>query len=158
LIFITVGTQKFQFNRLLKEIDELCSTGVIQEKVIAQVGYSTYVPTHFEVYKLLRPEEMDKYVEKASLLISHGGTSSIFNGLKKKKKVIVIPRLKKYDEHVDDHQIEICDVLDKKGYVSVIWDIKRLGEGISNIHSETFNTYSFSEGELVNDIIKFISK
>ncbi|MEV5111680.1 glycosyltransferase family 28 [Bacillus sp. LBA3-1-1.1] len=158
MIFITVGTQKFQFNRLLKEIDELCSTGVIKEKVIAQVGYSTYVPTQFEVHKLLKPEEMDNYVENASLLISHGGTSSIFNGLKKKKKVIVIPRLKQFDEHVDDHQIEICNVLDKKGYVSVVWDIKKLGEEISDIHSETFNTYSFSEGELVNDIIKFISK
>lgn len=66
--------------------------------------------------------------------------------------------MKQYDEHVDDHQIEICDVLDKKEYVSVIWDIKKLGEEISNIHSKTFNTYSFSEGKLVNDIIKFISK
>lgn len=88
MIFITVGTQKFQFNRLLKEIDELCSAGVIKEKVIAQVGYSTYVPTHFEVHKLLKPEEMDEYVEKASFLISHGGTSSIFNGLKKRKRLL----------------------------------------------------------------------
>ncbi|MED0987998.1 PssE/Cps14G family polysaccharide biosynthesis glycosyltransferase [Bacillus paramycoides] len=158
MIFITVGTQKFQFNRLLKEMDELCSANIIQEEIIAQVGYSTYQPTNFKTYKLLQPENMNKYVENASVLITHGGTSSIFNALKKGKKVIVVPRLSQYDEHVDDHQIEICEVLDQKGYVSLVWDIKELKKAIKEIHSKVFNTYNFSQDELVNDIIQFINK
>lgn len=158
MIFITVGTQKFQFNRLLKEIDDLCSANVIQEEIIAQVGYSTYQPANFTTYKLLQPEDMNKYVEDASILITHGGTSSIFNALKKGKKVIVVPRLSKFDEHVDDHQIEICEVLDRKGYVSLVWDIKELKVAIQEIHSKVFNTYNFSQDELVKDIIQFINK
>ncbi|PEI96080.1 glycosyltransferase family 28 [Bacillus pseudomycoides] len=156
LIFITVGTQKFQFDRLLKEVDELCAKGIIKEEVVAQVGYSTYIPTNFQAHKLLKPEQMETYINKASLLITHGGTSSIFNALKKQKKVIVVPRLSEFHEHVDNHQIEICDVLDKKGYVSVVWDMKKLGTAISSIHYQTFNTYSFSENELVEDIKGFI--
>ena len=47
-IFITLGSQKFQFNRLLKAVDELCEKGTIDaEDVFAQIGYSDYIPKNF---------------------------------------------------------------------------------------------------------------
>lgn len=42
MIFITLGSQKFQFNRLLKALDDLVEEGAIQEEVFAQIGYSDY--------------------------------------------------------------------------------------------------------------------
>ena len=36
MIFITLGSQKFQFNRLLKKVDDLIESGVIKEEVFAQ--------------------------------------------------------------------------------------------------------------------------
>ena len=44
-IFITLGSQKFQFNRLLEAVDELCEKGTVDaEDVFAQIGYSDYFP------------------------------------------------------------------------------------------------------------------
>jgi UDP-N-acetylglucosamine transferase subunit ALG13 len=44
MIFVAVGTQKFQLNRLLKEIDDLISQGKLQDEVFAQTGHSDYIP------------------------------------------------------------------------------------------------------------------
>lgn len=53
-IFITLGSQKFQFNRLLKAVDELCEKGTVDaEDVFAQIGYSDYLPKNFSYKKFL---------------------------------------------------------------------------------------------------------
>ena len=44
MIFITVGSQKFQFNRLLEQIDLLIENKIIKEEVFAQIGSSDYIP------------------------------------------------------------------------------------------------------------------
>ena len=47
-IFITLGSQKFQFNRLLIAVDKLCEKKVIcGDDVFAQTGYSDYIPQNF---------------------------------------------------------------------------------------------------------------
>ena len=48
MIFVVLGSQKFQFNRLLKKIDELIEQGIMEESVFAQVGFSDYVPQYYE--------------------------------------------------------------------------------------------------------------
>ena len=60
MIFLTVGSQKFQFNRLLKKIDNLVEIGIIQEEVIAQIGYSDYIPKNFK-YKQFMDRDEFKY-------------------------------------------------------------------------------------------------
>ena len=47
MIFITLGSQKFQFNRLLRAVDELIEKGVIDDTVFAQIGYSDYEQTQY---------------------------------------------------------------------------------------------------------------
>ena len=64
MILVIVGSQKFQFNRLLMKIDELIDKGVIKEKVFAQVGYSDYIPRNFEYKKFLDREEMANIIDK----------------------------------------------------------------------------------------------
>ena len=108
MIFLTVGTQMFQFDRLLKAVDELIDQNIIQETVIAQSGYSTYVPRNFRADPFLEPEEFKHLVESCDLLITHGGVSTILTGLSAQKKMVVVPRKKVYFEHVDDHQEEIA--------------------------------------------------
>ena len=51
------------------------------------------------------------------MIITHGGVGSIISGLKNNKKVIVCPRLHKYDEHENDHQLQITENFSKQGYV-----------------------------------------
>lgn len=117
MIFVTLGSQKFQFNRLLKAIDELIEKGVIQEDVFAQTGYSDYEPKNFKYKQFLDREEFSAYQDKSDLIITHGGTGAIVGALKKEKKVIAVPRLAKYGEHVDDHQLQIIDIFTETNYI-----------------------------------------
>ena len=156
MIFVTVGTQKFQFNRLLTEIDNLCESNVIKSPVIAQTGSSSYEPKSFKSYKLLTQEKMNDYISQADLVITHGGTSSIFHALKLQKKVIVVPRLQQYGEHVDNHQKEISEILEMQGYISVAWDINDLQDLILNIENINQKIYKGYSEMLVNEIKNYV--
>ena len=104
LIFITVGTQKFQFNRLLKKIDDMKINGLISDEVFAQVGYSSYKPKSYNFKDFLNKDEFSSYMNSANIIVTHSGVGTIIKGLNLKKIVIVVPRLKRFKEHVDDHQ------------------------------------------------------
>lgn len=118
MIFVTVGTSDFQFNRLLQIIDELCEEGIIKsEDVFAQIGCSTYIPKRYKYIDALTNEEHKEYIKKSEFIITHAGTGSIISSLKMNKKIIAFPRIKLYREHVDDHQLEIVKAFLKRGYI-----------------------------------------
>ena len=133
MIFVSLGTQKFQLNRLLREIDELIEDNTIKEPVFAQLGNSTYIPKNFQDEKFLSQHDFHMKINECSVLITHGGVGSIQNGLKLKKKVIVYPRLAKYGEHVDDHQTEIAEKYDEYGYCLSVFGKRTLKECLERI-------------------------
>lgn len=114
MIFVTVGTHEQQFNRLIRSVDNLKRDGFIQEEVFIQTGFSTYVPRYCKWDKLLPYNGMKKMVETARLIITHGGPSSIIMPLQIGKVPIVIPRQKKYGEHVNNHQVEFVKIVSEK--------------------------------------------
>lgn len=103
MIFLTVGTQKFPFNRLLRAVDTLVADGVLDEEVFAQTGHSNYVPQNYAFRDFIGKTEFEQYVRNYDLLITHSGVATIITGLKLGKPIIVVPRFAKYGEHVDDH-------------------------------------------------------
>lgn len=107
MIFLVLGSQKYQFNRLLIALDQLKAAGKIQEEIIAQSGYSTYTPQHFQAIDFLEKPAFDHYLDQANLVICHGGTGIIITAIKQGKKVIAVPRSKQFNEHIDNHQFEI---------------------------------------------------
>ena len=121
MIFVTLGSQKFQFDRLLKEIDRLIKTGRITEEVFAQTGYSTYHPKYFLYKNFLNREEFKKCIEKSSFVITHGGTGAIISSLKIGKKVIAVPRRVEFGEHVDNHQLQLLAQFDELNLVSACY-------------------------------------
>lgn len=155
MILITLGSQKFQFNRLLKEVDELIKKGKIEEKVFAQIGYSDYIPQEYESVKFLEREEMADKIEEATLIITHGGTGAIITALKKGKKVIAVPRMKQFNEHVDDHQLQIVKQFEGE-LISVVYDIKKLEEEINQIKEKKFNVYRSNTQQIIQSIEEFI--
>lgn len=133
MIFVTVGTHEQPFNRLVKAIDKLKKDGVITEDVIMQTGYSTYEPKYCKWDKLIPYDEMVKNVENARIVITHGGPASFIMPLQIGKTPIVVPRQKKFDEHVNDHQVEFArNVAERMGTIILVEDINKLGEIITN--------------------------
>jgi UDP-N-acetylglucosamine transferase subunit ALG13 len=116
MIFVSVGTQKFQFNRLLLAVDS--EVTVLEKmfglKVFMQTGYSTCEIQHAQYKRFLSPKEFSNAISNSDLVITHAGVGTIMMALKQSKPVIVAPRLKKYNEHVDDHQVEIAQQLSDK--------------------------------------------
>lgn len=158
MIFITVGTQRFQFNRLLSKIDDLIEAKSIQTNIIAQIGYSTYIPKNYVFFKMIESKEMDNYIEESELIITHSGTSSIIKGLQKEKKVIVVPRQKVFNEHVDDHQLEIARMFALKNFVEPVYDIEHLEEKLKLIPELTFSKYKNESETLLHDLSSYIEK
>ena len=157
MIFITVGTQKFQFNRLLKMVDDLIEEKVISDNVVAQVGYSTYIPRNFHSFQFKSENEINLLMEKAHILITHSGVGSITTALKLQKKVIVVPRLKEYKEHVDDHQLEIANQYKEKGYIAVANNKSELVHILKNIDSIDFKLFKLGNSSIISSIKKYIA-
>ncbi len=157
MIFVTLGSQKFQFNRLLKEIDRLIEDNEITEEVFAQIGYSNYIPKNYNYKKFLDREEFNKLMNQCDKVITHGGTGAIIGALKKEKKVIAVPRLAKYAEHVDDHQLEIVKTLAPKSYILYAEDMSELSNALKRIHDIKFNLYISNTENVIEEIEAFIA-
>lgn len=117
MIFVSLGTQDKSFSRLLEMIDKSINNNVIKDKVIVQAGYTKYKSDNMEIYDYVSPTKFKSYIEECDLFITHGGVGNILSALKQGKKIIAVPRLSKYGEHTNDHQLQIVDNFYEKGYI-----------------------------------------
>ncbi len=145
MILVTLGTQKEAFPRLLDYIEK----SKIKDKIIVQAGHTKYQSKKMEIFDFISYDEMQKLIDKASLIITHGGTGSILMPLKSSKKIIAVPRLKKYLEHVDDHQTQIVDVFQEEGYILSCND----GDDFNEIYDKSIN---FKPKKYVSNTENFI--
>ncbi|WP_281884347.1 PssE/Cps14G family polysaccharide biosynthesis glycosyltransferase [Paenibacillus sp. YYML68] len=158
MILVSLGTQDFPFNRLLEEIDRLIDRGFIQEDVFAQVGYSQYEAKHYRTQKFTDFNQFDELLDQCSILITHGGTGTIVSALKKGKKIIAVPRLKKHNEHVDDHQTEIIELFSKQNLIIGLNEVAELEQALQKIHSMEFNTFVSGNETIIQIIDDFIKE
>jgi UDP-N-acetylglucosamine transferase subunit ALG13 len=138
MIFVTVGTHEQPFDRLIKKVDELVENKKIRDKVIAQIGYCKYIPKNFDYFRFADFKKMEKILNSSRIVITHGGIGSIFLALRKGKKVIVVPRMRKFGEHSDDHQIQVAKELEKQGMIIATYDIEDLEEAIKKSKNFSF--------------------
>lgn len=136
MIFVTVGTHEQQFNRLIREVDRLKGEGLIQDDVFIQTGFSDYEPVHCQWKTLISYDEMNRYMDEANIIITHGGPATFMGVISKGKRPIVVPRQEKFGEHVNDHQMEFCNKVKWKYPIIVINDIEKLVTNLRNDKSE----------------------
>jgi UDP-N-acetylglucosamine transferase subunit ALG13 len=132
MIFVTVGTHEQPFDRLIRAIDQLKKEGKITEEVIMQIGYSQYEPVCCTWQRLYPYQQMMEWVEKARIVITHGGPSSFIMPLQIGKIPIVVPRQKQYGEHVNDHQLAFARaVAQRQKNIVVVEDVEKLEDILS---------------------------
>lgn len=156
MIFVILGSQKFQFNRLLTAVDELIEKKIISEKVFAQIGASDYIPRNYDYKNFLGRDDFSKIMNESDIVITHGGTGAIIGAVKKGKKVIAVPRLAKYGEHVDDHQMQLLKEFDEMGLISVCYDLENLGDIFSEIRKIEFKKYESNTKRILDSIEEYI--
>lgn len=157
MIFVCVGSREYLFNRLINEIDILVEEEIISD-VFGQIGTSSYIPKNFKFKRFLSSEEFQYYQKKADLIISHGGTGALIGALKKGKQVIAVPRLEKYGEHTDNHQLQVSSVLAENGYLEMVTDINQLGETIINMRRTPIEQRYNRPSNVLNIVNTFISR
>ena len=131
MIFVTVGTHEQPFDRLIECVDNLKRDGKIADDVFIQTGYSTYVPKYCEWKSMLPYTEMERMISEARIIISHAGPSSFLAPLRIGKIPVVVPRMKKYNEHVNDHQVKFSRaVAERQDNIILVEDVDTLGDVI----------------------------
>lgn len=157
MIFVTTGSQKFQFDRLLKKIDCLIENNLITDRVYAQIGYSDYKPLHYKFKEFMGREEFEKKMSDCDTVITHGGTGVIIKAVKKGKKVIAVPRLARYGEHVDDHQVQLLKQFDGMNLISACYEIENLGQYVLDLKYRHFAPYQSNTQKIIKDIEDYIN-
>jgi UDP-N-acetylglucosamine transferase subunit ALG13 len=132
MIFLTVGTI-LPFDRLVRAVDEAVGHGLIRDKVFAQIGKTKTVPKNIESTDVLDKDTFGAKVEQASSIISHAGMGSITMALTNNKPLLVMPRLKRFGEHVNDHQLGTAKKFEELGCVVVAYSEEELPEKVRQL-------------------------
>ena len=152
MILVLLGTQNNSFIRLLKEIEKCIEKDIIRDEVIVQAGFTKYESDKMKILDMVSMQELQKLISDAELVITHGGVGSIVTSLKNDKKIIAVPRLKKYEEHVNDHQLQIVETFEDKGYLKKVIEMEDLPKIIQEIEDFVPNKFESN----TNNIIKII--
>ena len=156
MILVTLGTQDKGFPRLLEAVEKQIKKGNIKEKVIVQAGLTEYESELMEIFDLVPQDEFDKYIDEASLVITHGGAGSILTAVKKGKKVIAAARLSEYKEHNNDHQLQIVEEFSKKGYILELDNFDELDKVLKKVKTFKPKKYISNTKNIENLVIKYI--
>lgn len=154
MIFVTVGLHTQPFDRLIREVDKLKGHGFIDDEVVMQIGYAAYEPENCKWSRTYKYSEMENFADSARILVTHGGPSSFMMALQRGKIPIVVPRREKYNEHINDHQIEFARAIKERyNSIIVIEEMEQLKDTILNYdeivlrksNSVTLNNKKFCE-------------
>jgi UDP-N-acetylglucosamine transferase subunit ALG13 len=157
MIFVVLGTWEMPFTRPLVEIEEAARRGLLEQPIVVQSGKTSYASPDMKLVPFFGKEELEQMYERADLVICQAGVGSIMLGLRKQKKVISIARLSKFDEHIDDHQLEILNVFSQTGAV-LPWrgegdlpDVLKRAEGFVSAG------YPFGQERISGEILEYLS-
>jgi UDP-N-acetylglucosamine transferase subunit ALG13 len=156
MIFVVLGTWEMPFTRPLVQIEEATRQGLISEPIVVQSGRTSYESPNLKLVPFFGKEALEQMYEEASLVICQAGVGSIMLGLRKQKKVIAIARLSQFDEHIDDHQLEILDVFTKSGAV-LPWNGDGDLPGVLRRAQDFVSAgYTFSEEKISRSILDYL--
>lgn len=156
MILVTLGTQDKPFTRLLDAIQKQIDKGNIKDKVIVQAGCTKYDSKDMEIFDLIAVDKFNSLIKKADLIITHGGVGSIMEGIKNGKPIIAAPRLKKYNEHVNDHQLQIIDEFTDMGYILALKDFNKLDKLIVKAKNHKLKMFESNTDNIINMIENYI--
>ena len=126
MILVLVGTNPYDFSRLVKKIDEIAER--IGIPFVVQTGNTRYRPRHCESFAFKAREEVQALMQAADLVVTQGGYGSMTDALLMGKRLIAVPRLRELNE-AQDNQVELVEYFESRGYLKACYDIEKL-EGL----------------------------
>ena len=128
MIFVTVGTNEARFDRLLHAVAAL----QVDEPVLVQHGHSSPIgPAHAELVDFLTFETIVDAIRHARVVVTHAGVGSVLVSLSNGKRPVVVPRLQRHEEAVDDHQLQLGRRFADAGLVTLVEEPAALGAALA---------------------------
>ena len=158
MTFVVLGTWEMPFVRPLREIEQASIRGLLPEPVIVQSGNTQYASLRLELVPFFGKEELERMYDQATLIICQAGVGSIMLGLRKHKRIISIARLSRFDEHIDDHQLEILDVFSRIGAVLPWRGEGDLAEVLARVQSFVPVGYRFTQERISSTILEYLRR
>lgn len=122
MIFATLGTHHQPFPRMLDALREL------DDEVIVQYGHNPPAEGFARAVRFVPFDELLELLAAADNVVTHAGVGSILCAREAGHVPVVVPRLHRLGEHVDDHQSELTRALEQRGEVLALWDGGGLAE------------------------------
>lgn len=132
LAFATVGAT-LPFERLTSLVAGAKRSGVLPERVLIQVGEGGGKPDGLECVESLTFNEVQALLDKADIVICHGGTGSLITALRAGCRVIAVPRRYERGEHYDNHQAEISETFRDRGLIEIADTPEELAEALERL-------------------------
>lgn len=158
MIMCLIGTNPYDFTRLVKEVDFIAARSKLD--IFVQIGNTTYLPKNCKYSKFLPRDEVYKLIESSELVITQGGFGSMTDAILQQKPLIAVPRSKDLKE-AQDNQQELVQYFESKGYLKACYDVSKLENLIAdtlagNFH---FNAYKPESESKASDLLcSFISQ
>ena len=127
MIFVTVGTHHQPFARL---IDALAA--LPDDELVVQHGHSPAPAAVREAVAFLSFREIAERMRSADVVVTHAGVGSILLARREGHTPVVVPRLHRHGEHVDDHQVELTEALAGRGAVIPVWEAQELAPAVAD--------------------------
>lgn len=150
MIFVTVGTNEAPFDRLLRAIGALDPI-----EFVIQCGASSVRPQGATCVDFLPFDELVAHVRAARLVVCHAGVGSVMVSLMEGKRPLVVPRLARFREAVDDHQLHFARRFAERGLVTLVEEPAGLGAAIA-ASGETSVSLSNGESRLALDLRRYL--
>ncbi len=130
-VLVTVGTE-LPFDRLVRTVESWATTSGHTDEVLAQVGESGEIPGAIAWTRFLDGPRFREYFCGADLVIAHAGMGTILSALQFGRPLIVMPRMAKFGEHRNDHQLATARRLAELDRVDVAFDEDELVERLDD--------------------------
>lgn len=150
MVLVSVGTQKQQFTRIFQMVEN--SIVLKNDEIVAQTGNTKFESKRIKMLPSIDNNKFNEYIKKADFVICHGGVGTIFNALENGKRILVVPRLGKYKEHINDHQLEVAGQLEKEGYLILYKDGEDFDKYVNKL--KKFNPKKYVLDEKFLDILR----
>ncbi len=154
-IFIMFGTQDKSFSRFFEVLKK--SKFIHENEVIIQSGYTEGQIEGVYIQNYFSEQEIQEHINSADIIITHAGIGSIINCLKQKKRIIVVPRLAKYKEQSNDHQLQIMEKYSSQGYIYPVYNLIEIDEAVEAILDFQPKEYCSDKQQILNEITMFIN-
>ena len=156
MTLVILGTQDKSFDRLLRMVEKEIKNNNLKGEVIVQAGQTKFKSKYMKIFDLIPITKFNKLIKEADLVITHGGVGSIIQALKHNKKVIAVPRLARYKEHENDHQIQIVEEFTRNGYILSAKNTKELNKALEDVNKFEQKKYKSNNSKMVKLIENFI--